>query len=246
MNFLRLTSVFRVLLLAAGLSHTTRAASEVTSLVDKNGATISARLVSSDGTNLTITRESDQKTFAIPLARLNDASQAAVKTWISQGGNLSEHYGFDVEVGKYRKTNGMDDFDDKRINLDPMVTIRNPDTQLTTHDGKMTALFLGRPVTDSSGFFVFKKVSLDLPKLEPLGSKVFPIGKFTAAYDDRGYAKFGARYLGYVIIIHDATGKKIYDSTSIPSTLVTGFARNFMEFQQGQIYDRNFKVATKE
>lgn len=224
-----------------GLVHSAPAESEVVALMDKSGTALNVRLVTCDGTNLTIARQSDGKTFTIPLERLDAASSETVKSWMAKGGNLTTKYAFEVETGKNRRTTGMEDFDDKRVNLDPVVTVRNPHATLSSSDAKVTVLFLGRPVMDSSWLFVISKNTFDLPKLSPLTSQNFPVGPVTCAYDDRGYAKFGARYLGYAIIVHDANGKKAFDSASVPAALVGGRELQFIALKKGVTYDRNFK-----
>lgn len=231
-----------ILTFMLGLAHPAAAESEVVALMDKSGAALTVRLVTCDGTNLTITRQSDGKTFTIPLERLDAASNETVKAWIAKGGNLTTKYAFAVETGKNRRTTGAEDFDDKRVNLDPVITVRNPHTTLSSSEAKVTVLFLGRPVVDSSWLFVISKATFDLPKLTPLTSQNFPVGPVTCAYDDRGYSKFGARYLGYAIIVHDADGKKTFDSVSVPAAVLDGRELQFIALKKGATYDRNFKA----
>lgn len=231
----------RALLLAACLVQASPAASEVMSIVDKAGHVLSASLISCDGTNITVSREPDKKTFTIPLDRLDDASQKSVKTWMDQGGNISESFDVTVETGKNRRTTSHEDYDDKRVNLDPIVTIRNPNTRLSTCEAKLTVLFLGRPVSDNSALHVFKKSTFDLPKMAPLASQDFSIGIISAAYDSRGYAQFGARYIGYVVLIHDGKGEKLYDSESVPSAIVSNFGLKLIGLKENMAYNRDLR-----
>ena len=162
-----------------------------------------------------------------------------VKTWMSKAGNNRRDYEILVETNKNRRTTAREDFDDKRVNLEPLVTIRNPDARISTPAAKMTVLFLGRPVSDSSAYHVFKKILFDVPELAPLGSKVFEIERISAAYDTRGYAKFGARYCGHVVIIHDPTGKEMLDSDSVPPALADKVGLRFLSLKQGETYNRD-------
>jgi hypothetical protein len=220
--------------------HPVSAESEPVTLMDKGGATLKVRLVSCEGPNLTVIRQTDGKSFTIPLERLDAASAETVKSWIAKGGNLATKYEFSVETGKNRRTTGTEDFDDKRVNLDPVITVRNPNTTLSSSEAKLTVLFLGRPVANSSWIFVISKNTFDLPKLAPLTSQNFPVGPITCAYDDRGFAKFGSRYLGYAIIVHDAAGKKVFDSTSVPAAVLDGRELQFINLKKGTSYDRDF------
>ena len=65
---------------------------EVVTLEETGGSSLTARLVSCDGTTLKVIRVSDRKTFNIPLSRLSDGSKAAVKDWQSKGGGLVENF----------------------------------------------------------------------------------------------------------------------------------------------------------
>lgn len=216
-------------------------AADILVLADKNGANLTAQPVSCDGTTLTIIRESDKKRFSIPLERLNDASQARVKAWMAKAADKPRDFEIIVETNKNRRTTGMEDFDDKRVNLEPVVTIRNPENRLAAPAAKVTVVFLGRPVTDTSGFVVFNKTTFDLPELQPLASEVYQIAKISSAYDTRGYAKFGARYCGYVVLIHDEAGEKILDSQSVPPGLDEKFGLKFLNLKTNTIYNRDLR-----
>jgi len=235
----QLTATLSSLLLLVSSQQLTHAASEVMALRDSSGTALTARLISCDGTSLTITRESDKKTFTLPLARLDEASQASVKSWMSEGGNLAEKFEITVDTGKTRKKTGAEDFDDKRINLEPFVTLKNPATSMSTRDGKVTVLILGRPVHDTSAIYVFKKASFDLPKLAPLGTQSFTVGNISSAYDDRGYAQFGARYLGYVVLVHDHNGKVLYDSISVPAPFIATYRLSLLKLAEKRVYDKD-------
>jgi hypothetical protein len=228
-----------ILAFMLGFAHPVLAESEPVTLMDKNGTTLKVRLVSCEGPNLTVIRQADGKSFTIPLERLDAASNETVKSWIAQGGNLATKYAFSVETGKNRRTTGTEDFDDKRVNLDPVITVRNPNTTLSSGEAKVTVLFLGRPVANSSWLFVISKNTFDLPKLAPLTSQNFPVGPITCAYDDRGFAKFGARYIGYAVIVHDAAGKKVFDSASVPAAVLNGHELQFIALKKNTTYDRD-------
>ena len=164
-----------------------------------------------------------------------------MKTWQSNGGGLIESFDISVITGKTRKTTGADDFDDKRVNLDPVVTVKNPDTKISSRKAKVTVLFLGRSVLDSGAIHVFKKSTFDLPSLEAGRSKDFPIGKISSAYDNRGYSKFGYRYDGYVVLIHDSDGGTLYCSKAVPSALVSEGDLIYLKLENLKDYDKNFK-----
>lgn len=230
------------LLTSAAIHFMSGANGEVVNLEDTGGSSLLAKLVTCDGTNLTVQRISDNKSFTIPISRLTDKSQEAVKAWQSKGGGLIENFTISVATGKNRRTTGQEDFDDKRINLDPVVTITNPDTKIRSREAKVTVLFLGRPVADGSALHVFKKSTFDLPSLEPGGIRDLRIGKISAAYDSRGYSKFGARYAGYVVIVHDADVSNVFTSKGVPTALVASNCLGYLGLKNGHNYDKNLNL----
>lgn len=230
-----------VIAMATCLTHAPLATAEIMELADKNGTNLSAQVTNCDETNVTIIRESDKKTFTIPLTRLDEASQKRLTIWKARGGNLSEIFEISVQTGKNRRTTSREDFDDKRVNLDPVVTVRNPDPRRKTKAAQATILFLGRPVTESRAIFVFKKSVFDLVEIPPLGTETLEIGKISAAYDTRGYAKFGARYIGYVMVIHDDDGEKVYHSSSVPTSLVGDRGLSYLPLKTNMAYDQDFR-----
>lgn len=229
------------LLAATAISLPLAATGEVLSLEDTNGSKLTARLVSCDGSNLKVVRVSDKKSFTIPLSRLVQSSKDAVKEWQANGGGLIEDFDISVVTGKTNKTVATDDYDDKRVNLNPTLTITNPDAKTPARKAKATILFLGRPVVDSRAIHVFKKSTFDLPSLPPSGSKEFQVGKISQRYDNRGYAKTGSRYIGYVVLIHDDEGGNIYSSKSIPSALTKDGGLTFLKMETGKDYDKYYK-----
>lgn len=233
----------KALILRAGIAiHLTSAATaEVVTLENTSGSKLTVKLVSCDGTNLTVVRLSDDKSFFIPLSKLTEGSKDAVKAWQDKGGGLIENFSINVVTGKNRRTTARDDFDDKRVNLDPVVTVSNPDTKIASREAKVTVLFLGRPVADNSAIHVFKKSTFDLPSLQAGEKRDFKIGKITSAYDNRGYAKFGSRYLGYVVLVHDPEGGTLFTSKAVPTTLVSASALNYLNLETKKIYDKNLK-----
>ena len=53
--------------------------------------------------------------------------------------------------------------------------------------------------------------------------KAFQMKKVSHSYDDRGRYKFGARYLGWVVVIHDPEDERIIHSQSLPAPLAGKF-----------------------
>lgn len=196
------------------------------------------RLLSSDGTSVRVIRDSDGQTFALPLSRLNAESQTAIKTWLEKGGGLSQKFEITVDTGKNRKKMGGEDFDDKRVNLSPKITVKNPNLDAEAQNGKVTVLIFGRPVQSNDDLHVLGAQNFELTRLKPGASTLFEMKEISQAYDNRGYAQFGSRYLGYVVLIHSPDGKTLYDSQAVPDALGQ-HGLTLLKLRSGLTYDKN-------
>jgi hypothetical protein len=211
-------------------------------LRNKDGKSLTARLVSIKGDKLDVMRESDKKHFTLDLTQLDDSSRGKVDEWVKAGGNLSERYETEVSTGKSGRNSRYDYDDERTVNMEPVVVVKNPDVNMQTKAAKVTALILGRPVNERGAYFVFSTETFDLPLLEGGKQKAFPMKKFRHTYDDRGSYKFGSRYLGWIVVIHDPDDKRIIYSQSIPSTLAGKFDEKFLTLKAETYYDTNLEV----
>ena len=215
--------------------------SEPMTITSSAGKSMTGRLRSMADGKVTVIREGDKKVFDMAVDSLDEKTQAAIKDWDAKGGNISTKFDVQVDAGRTRKTTGSDDFDDQRVTLEPKITIKNPDVHRKTIGGKVTAVFLGKPVENASNVYVFKTQTFDLASLEPIGSTEFKVAKISQAYDRRGYAKFGARYIGYALVIHNADGSEIYYAQSIPSNFANSNKQQLLSLKTEKLYNKNLE-----
>lgn len=227
-------------LIAALSVATAQADSEPVTLTSTAGKSLVARLRSLDSGKITVIRD-DKKIFEMPVTSLDEKSQAIIKDWEDKGGNLSYKFNAEVDTGITRKTTGSEDFDDQRVTLNPTIVIKNPDIHRKTVAAKVTAVFLGRPVDNASKLYVFKAQTFDLAQLDPLGTTKFTVEKISQAYDRRGYGKFGARYIGYALLVHDTEGT-IHLIQSIPSNIADN-SRELLNLKSETTYGKNLVEA---
>lgn len=227
----------------AVLGQASFAESEPVELVDKSGTRLTARLISSDGKTVKVLRDSDKKSFAIPMERLDEGSSKRVQEWIDAGGSLSQIFEIDFATQRNRKTTAADDYDDKRINMEPVITLKNPDPVNQTQEGTVSVIVFGRPIADTSNLYVFNSESFDLTKIAPLASAEFRMDAISSPYDDRGYAKFGARYLGYAVLVHNKDKTQIYSSKSVPETLLKNWGLRLLKLESKKTYTKDLKPA---
>ena len=216
--------------------------SETLDITDTKGRSFTANLVKSDAKTVDVIRISDSKPFTLTLDTLDEKTRTAITAWDKSGGNLSQAFEVSMNSGKTSRTTGSEDFDDKRVNLFPIVTVKNPNANQETKPLQMTVLFFGRPVSSTTDIHVFRKQTFDLPKIAALGSKDFPVDPISAPYDNRGYAQFGSRYLGYAWIIHNTSGTEIIASASVPSSIASKHGENVLKLDDGATYTKDLTL----
>jgi len=230
------------LCLALALSSAALADSEPLTITSSAGKSMVARLRSLGDGKVTVVRENDKKVFEMAVDSLDEKSRASIKEWDDAGGNVSTKFDVQLDPGRTRKTTGAEDFDDQRVTLDPTVTVKNPDVHRKTVKGKLTAIFLGKPVENASNIYVFKTQTFDLPSLDPIASTELKVAKFSQAYDRRGYAKFGARYIGYAIVIHSDDGTEIHYAQSIPTNFANNNKQQLLSLKSNKVYNKNLEL----
>lgn len=230
-------AAFLIILLAmAGLIE----AKEVT-LRNKDGKDLTVRLITCAGDKLTVLRSSDKKQFELSVAQLDSASRAEVDAWLKAGGGLSERFEVDVSSGKRQRGTGYDYSDEKKVSMEPTVVIKNPMPNIRTRAVKVTAFVLGRPVADRNAYHVFSKESFDLPSLEGGKEGVLQMKPISHMFDDRGSYRYGARYLGWVVVIEDEDGGVIM-TQSVPAAIAEKYGRKFLTLDAGSTYDDKLRV----
>jgi hypothetical protein len=240
MKFYRYRRVFALMLALAAAPCALQAREVV--LRNKDGKSLTARLVSITGDKLDVMRESDKKHFTLDLTQLDDASRNKVAEWVKAGGNQSERYEIEFSSGKSGKRSPYEDYDDRLVSMEPIVVVKNPDIKVPSKAAKVTALVLGRPIMESGAYYVFSSETFDLPVLEGGNQKALPMKKFSYTYDSRGGAKYGSRYLGWVVIVHDPEDNRIIHCQSVPTTLVGKFNAKFLTLGPQRYYDKNLDL----
>lgn len=212
------------------------------SLRNKDGKSLSARLITLDGDKLMVLRESDKKQFTLSLAQLDEASRAEVDAWLKAGGGLSEHFEIEVRSGKRQRNTGEYYSDEKKVDLEPLIVVKNPMQNMRTRAVKVTALLLGRPVTDRNAYYVFSTETFKIPSLEGGKEGACQMKPISRTFDDKGSYRYGARYHGWVVLIQDPEDDRIIFSQSIPAPLAEKFGRQFLKLEASHAYDDNLRL----
>ena len=210
------------------------------SLTNIAGRTIEVQLLKATGTEVEFRISGGRKKHTLKLSDLDQASRTKIQKWQSDGGGSSTDLDITFTSGKSSRVSKREQYDDKTLRLRPTVTIKNSDNLASTRKLSMTLLLLGRPVLDSSLYYVFSKDVKTTDKIAPGDSFFTECSDVKVEYDNKGSAQFGAKYYGYVIMVQDPDGV-IVASKSIPSSLFTKHGKKLLELQPKQCYTRDLK-----
>lgn len=210
-------------------------------LRNKDGKSMIARLVTITGDRVTVVRDSDKKQFTLDLGQLDDASRGKVNEWVEAGGNLSERFVVEFSSGKSGKNSTYAYDGERTVSMEPVIVVKNPEVNVPTKAAAVTAVILGRPTKEGSAYYVFSTETFDLPSLEGGKQQSFLMNQFRHTYDDRGSYKYGSRYLGWVVLIHDPEDSRVMHSQSVPATLAGKFGGKFLTLTAKKTYDADLK-----
>ena len=144
----------------------------------------------------------------------------------------------DVSSGKADKMNKVGEIDDRNVTLAMKATITNLDTKKSLEGGKVTLIAIAKDVVMSEELKVVSRSQFPLT-IKPLGKQSVSAEPVLLKYDDKASAKHGHKYLGYVLMIDDAEGKRVF-SKAVPTTL-GGNLDAAMKLTQDQICNRKLE-----
>jgi len=186
---------------------------EVT-LTNKEGKGGSFTLISLNEGTIEVTA-ADRKSYQLKLADLDEASNKAIQKWVAEGGNLSRKIEIAYNSGKRASVSKNEGYDDKAYVFNPEVILKNNSQAKDTSPLRISIALLGRPVQESTAVSVKWVELADCTAIEPMQEKTIKFSNVQWEYDNRGYAQYGSRYLGYLVVVKSKTGK-ILASKSLP------------------------------
>lgn len=132
-------------------------------------------------------------------------------------------------------------FDDRLLRLRFSVDITSRETTRELAGAKGTLIVLGKSVVDTRLYGVLgrEEFSFDLSLRNPFH---FDGKMITTEYDDKGTgSKYGYRYLGYVLVLQDASGAIIRADASPESH--SKFAQKALNLKATAVVDKNLDPA---
>ncbi|MGJ8671475.1 MAG: hypothetical protein ACSHX2_00860 [Rubritalea sp.] len=215
-------------------------AEEPVTLTNKSGKSLKAYLIAADSKNVTVkVADSRGQEFTLPLKSLSAASVKKIKAWKTKGGGLSADYEISFKSGKVSAHSKNEDYDDRTLKLTPEATLKNTDYRLKTGKQQVTLLLFGKSVTDSRAYYVFLNETKSIGEIESLEELLVKFSDVRIDYDDRGYAKYGSRYHGYAVLVHDGKGALLAIKT-VPSTLEK-HGLDLLKLKARGYYDRSMQ-----
>ncbi|MBK1792399.1 hypothetical protein [Persicirhabdus sediminis] len=214
-------------------------ASDSIQLKNKEGKSVHVTLVKLE--HGTVYFKFNGKTGKYKLTDLHEDSQKEVKKWKENGGGGSTSISITFASGKKNRGDNLGDFDDRKFYIAPTINYQNTDTQLTTSQLKSHVVLLGRPVNNKSLYHVLKVQKDEIKPIQARSNKEISVKPITVQYDDRGYATFGSKYIGYAILLTDKNNN-IIASKSVPSTLADKFGPLLIDVKQDKFYDKYLEL----
>lgn len=216
---------------------------DVVTLTNKSGKSASFTLIDlKDG--LVDVKLSTGRPYQLKLEDLDEPSQKLVNDWVANGGNLSKEIEIKFSSGKRSGISKNENYDDKVYNFSPTITLKNTSMSKTTDKLKIYFAMLGRPVNNTSNVSVKWMEIKDCPAIEPAKEITNKITSFRWEYDNRGYAKYGSRYLGYLAVIKNSKGE-IVASKTLPESAGSRLVEHINTMRTGDLYDKQAKVVSK-
>jgi hypothetical protein len=84
--------------------------------------------------------------------------------------------------------------------------------------------------------------SFDLPSLGGGKEGLLQMDRISHVFDDSGSYKRGARYFGWVVVIHDPEDNRIILCQSLPAALSEKFGTQFLKLEAGRTYDDKLQL----
>jgi hypothetical protein len=229
------------------------------------GVTVEAEVVLVKDGNVTLKR-SDGRRFTHPLSFFSPEDQAALvpgaapsapatspapqtpkatepQRPATQPSVSARPYSMDVRVssGKSDRLSQAEFYDDRLLRLRFSVDITSRETTRELSGAKGTLIVLGKSVVDSRLYGVLgrEEFPMELSIREPFHLDAKTI---TTEYDDKGSSsKYGYRYLGYVLVVQDASGAIVRADAS-PETYAK-FAQKVLNLEATDVVDKNLDPA---
>jgi hypothetical protein len=130
------------------------------------------------------------------------------------------------------------DYDDKRERIELRVKLNNADTKLSADKFKGEIFIFAESIVDRSALKLLAVEPFDF-SLPPRGNHEFITPEVVTMYDTTG-ARFGHKYEGWVLRLHDNSGKVVVTKSSSPTLLKS------MEKASGLMKDKSYKRTTFE
>jgi hypothetical protein len=128
---------------------------------------------------------------------------------------IGERIGVEVVRMKRSRTEGGD-FDDKRDRVELRVKLINTDVRLSADKFSGEIVMLGESTVDRTAMKVLGLDRFDF-SLPPRGTHEFVTPEVVTMYDESRFARFGHKYVGWVLRLKDSSGNVVVTKSTSPT-----------------------------
>lgn len=111
-----------------------------------------------------------------------------------------------VFSAKSDRLSKAEQYDDRAVRMTFKIEITNQEFKQKLENGKATLIAFAKHVNQSSELKVVARAETSFT-LAPLEKHVHETPPVSFVYDDKDSAQFGYKYLGYLLVIHNAKGE---------------------------------------
>lgn len=186
----------------------------------KDGRKIEATIVSVSDEEVAFRRSGSEKVYKLPLTSFSEATVEMLEDWeappaSSKSTTKDKMPSLEIKFfsGKGNRLSKNERFDDRTERIDPNVTVRNRDLLRDLANVKMTVVTFARGVVANRQVKVLAKNTFDV-SIAATNEADFKCTGATYDFYKKAFAKYGFKYQGYAIVLHDEDGNVLLAKSS--------------------------------
>jgi len=219
--------LFPLVLLTSGVLASSALCGDLLTVADQKGRSLIIQLVALADETVTFTRQGDAKEYKLPISQFDQGSQERIRT---QAGEMAASGGAKapaaapykiqpgVVIGKRRRDKG-DSYYVEIQDITCTVKLTNLNSTARAEGLKGSIVFIGRNTRKPDVYNVLSTQNFEAV-VDGSGTFSKDMEPFKTSYDsdNKGAGNLGGyQYYGYVLALHDSTGKLILTETTTGS-----------------------------
>lgn len=218
--------LFSLVLLVSGAFASTAFCGELLTVADQKGRSLIIQLVALSDETVTFTRQGDAKEYKLPISQFDQGSQERIRTQAGEmaasGVSKAPAAPYKIQpgvvIGKRRRDKG-DSYYMEVQDITCTVKLTNLNSTVRAEGLKGSIVFIGRNTRKPDVYNVLSTQNFEAA-VDGSGTFSKDMEPFKTSYDsdNKGAGNLGGyQYYGYVLALHDSTGKLILTETTTGS-----------------------------